>query len=369
MSLVRTMGVLAASALVACSSSDGATDAPMTSPTTTPPGSDAGAPNDAAAATDVTDAAKSDAGAGPVTACPTSGMGAINAPGTACLVVTPAQTGAAATGENATVPSYVLAPTGTRRDQLVVFFNASESHPGNQIADPAESFYTAATSQGYSVIALSYSSAQIIGAICATDACYGPTRETILRGAFQTGASPKVQTLTADEGAVPRLVLLLRWLDANDSSHGWSAFLEPASASKPAAEQVVWSKVVTVGHSQGGGHAAMMGKIFPISRVIQLSSTCDQVGGVAVSWTDAAVGTWQTAPPAFWGLAAPSTFSGGKPTSGDTICGYHTAVWQNLGMTAEHSNDAAATCGATGQLHGVSVGCKDNYPTWQAMLQ
>ena len=38
-------------------------------------------------------------------------------------------------------------------------------------------------------------------------------------------------------------------------------------------------------------------------------------------------------------------------------------------MIATHQNDAAATCGQTGDTHGASAGCTDNYAAWQAMLK
>ena len=350
----NALGLALVSLATACS-------ADATPPTTLDAGSDAQPPVDAGID------AFSDGGA--VTPCPTTGKGAISAPDVTCIIATPAQTGAGASGENAGTSSYALAPNANRKDQLVVFLNGSGGHPQGTIADPTQSFFTAATALGDSVIGLSYASAKAVGLLCTTDGCFGPTRETIVRGVFQTGASAQLQSIQTDEGIVPRLALLLRWLAANDPAHGWSAFLTPGSEGKPADQQLVWSKITAAGHSQGGGHAAMMGKLFPLARVIQLSSTCDQIGGVPASWTKGASGTWLSVPADFFGLAAPTTFTGNTPSSGDLLCPYHAAVWQNLGMIPARSNDAAATCAIQGDTHSASIQCKDNFGAWQAMLK
>lgn len=305
-----------------------------------------------------------------LTACPTdSGKGSIVAPKTACWLVAPAQVGADASGQNATFASYALAPDADRRGQLVVYFNSSDSHPANNIADPTLNFYTAATSLGYSVIALSYASQQIIGISCTTDSCYSATRQTVIAGAFQSGAAASLKGIRQDEGVTWRLAATLRWLAMNDPSHGWDAFLTPSSVSLLPDQQVNWGMVVTAGHSQGGGHAAMVGKLYSVSRVTQLSSTCDALSGVPASWTQGSTGSWKTNPATFWGLAAPTQFTHGTPTAGDTTCAYHAAVWQNFGMVPARANDNAALCGKTGDTHGASIGCKDNYDAWQRMLQ
>ena len=83
------------------------------------------------------DARGTDAPSSPPAACPTSGTGALTPePGSSCFVLTPEETGAAASGENATVPSYALtaASATAPRGELVVFFNGSGGHPSGAIA-------------------------------------------------------------------------------------------------------------------------------------------------------------------------------------------------------------------------------------------
>jgi len=261
-----------------------------------------------------------------------------------------------------------LAPTSHARGVLVLFLNGSGGSPAGTIADPQKNFHAAAVAQGDAVLALSYASKDEIGALCVgNDACFFPTRQTLIEGVPQPGVAPKYQGLALDEGIVPRTVLALQYLAARDPAHGWSSFL----AAGDAGAAPDWSKIVVAGHSQGGGHAAAMGKLFLVQRVLQLSSTCDEVNGAAATWTGGSTGAWASAPSGFWGLSAATTFTGGKATGGDTICPAHAVDWKNLGMTPARSNDGAATCGAaTGvAFHAASIRCADNYDAWVTMLQ
>lgn len=237
------------------------------------------------------------------------------------------------------------------------------------LSDPTRNFYAAAASLGYSVLAISYPSDASIGSLCKMhDACFFPTRQSIILGVAQSGAAPQFAGITLDEGIADRVVLALQTLRAAAPSDGWNSFLASDDTTLAPEKRIAWSKVVVAGHSQGGGHAAAIGKLFPVSRVIQLSAPCDEVAGTPASWT-AGSGSWASDPTQFYGLAAPTVFTNGVPTGGDTTCPYHVANWQNLGMIASHQDDAAALCGETGDTHNASSRCVDNYPTWQAMLR
>jgi hypothetical protein len=157
------------------------------------------------------------------------------------------------------------------------------------------------------------------------------------------------------------LLLLLQYLNANDPTHGWGNFLVSGNACAPPQDQIDWTKVATAGHSQGGGDAAACGKLFPLARVVQLSSTCDEYGtGTPASWLDGDAGTWGSDPHQYWGLDAP----------GDTTCFTVTQTWTALGMVAAHQDDNGAICdGGPADTHGQSIGCTLNYPNWIRMLQ
>lgn len=134
---------------------------------------------------------------------------------------------------------------------------------------------------------------------------------------------------------------------------GGGSFLDASGA-------IAWSKVLTAGHSQGGGHAAALGKLFPVQRVIQLSSTCDRVGTAAASWTNGKVGTWASDPTKFFGLG----------TAGDQTCAGFELNWDNLGMVDDHRDPDGVVCGdSPADTHSQSLKCADNYPRWVAMLK
>lgn len=357
--------------LVACGASNVSIPPPDAAPD---PSLDAGDGGEAAAPGPGSDAsaeaASTDAGA--LTPCPVSGPRSFTLPATSCFTVTPAEAGAAATGDNATEPSYAVAPDSGANGKLMLWLNGSGGHPGGKEAlpDPTKNVLAAAASLGYAVLAVSYASTTSVGSLCKqTAGCFLPTRKSIILGVPQAGAASGIAMIQIDEGIVDRAARALAYLAARDPSHGWGAFLSSVDTSIPAEQRIRWSAVTAAGHSQGGGHAAAIGKLFAVARVLQFSATCDNVGGVPAGWTGAANGTWATDPSMFYGLGAPTTFTNGVATDGDLTCPTHLASWQNEGMIASHQNDAAATCGMAGDTHGASAGCTDNYPAWLSMLK
>ncbi len=318
--------------------------------------------------------------------CPKTGAGAIEVTGATCLAVAPTVTGASPAGENATNPSYALAPDTGANGQLVLFLNGSGGHPSDSIANPTQNFYNAAVALGYHVLAVSYRSNETIAQQCAcADACYFPTRQSVITGTLEPGSSPDLSNplIRVDESVAGRAALALRWLVANDAAGGWQAFLTSAAATAAPDAQIDWSKVVAAGHSQGGGHAAAVAKLYPVARVLQLSSPCDAVLAAAncshadptlatpATWLSRSNGTWQTPASVFWGLDIKTVLDGSTWVSGDGTCFLHLAVWQAEGLGAAMQNDDAAICGATTSLanHGASLACDQNFANWKAMLQ
>jgi hypothetical protein len=301
-------------------------------------------------------------------ACPTEGVGAIVATGATCLTMTPVDTGAAASGENADKPHYALFPSASPNGRLVLFLNGSGGHPADSIASPAQNFYDAATSLGYAVLALSYRSNTEVAVLCAgasADTCFFPSRQTLIFGVYQPDAAASLESIQLDEGIADRAVLALEWLAHNDPGHGWSAFLTGDAGSDPT-QRLAWGNVVAAGHSQGGGHATAIGKLFHVSSVVQLSAPCDSVSGMPASWLSQSTGTWQSDSTRFWGL---DVATGSAPSGGDTTCPTHAQAWQSLGMMPSRSNDAAMTCAAVSLVHNASILCPENESAWTAMLQ
>ena len=62
-----------------------------------------------------------------------------------------------------------------------------------------------------------------------------------------------------------RIVKLLAHLEANHPGEGWGTFLEGAAPR--------WESIAVAGHSQGGGHAANIGRLHGVARVIMFDWT------------------------------------------------------------------------------------------------
>lgn len=79
-----------------------------------------------------------------------------------------------------------------------------------------------------------------------------------------------------------RLQKLLVWLNRSRPGEGWHWFLNDA-------QMPLWQHIAVAGHSQGGGHAAMLGKIRPLHRVVMLAAPSDSIisGPFPAPWLEA----------------------------------------------------------------------------------
>jgi hypothetical protein len=300
---------------------------------------------------------RGDAGAAiQLRACPTTGAGAME--GDVCFVLTPAETGLPASGAGATVDQYALRPPANARGVLLLFFNGSGGSPRAGVGTSAGSWYGVARAQGLHVLAPSYVSGSAVGQLCANaDACFEPTRTSILSGEFVTGSAASLTDLTVDEGAYERIAAALLVLADSDPAGRWGDFLDRAKL--PDAEAAIrWDKVMVSGHSQGGGHAALIGKRNQVARVLMLASPCDGVGASVASWLSSAAG-WKTDPSTrFFGLWA----------VGDTTCPRAPDAWRALGMPASARMDTAASC-PSDTPHAAPLRCEANAAWWANALR
>lgn len=118
---------------------------------------------------------------------------------------------------------------------------------------------------GYHAISLDYPN-EVITTVCSDSpdsACFDGFRQEIV---FGTPVSDKVKVDTANS-IVNRFVVFLRWLVENDPQGGWGEYLQDG--------QPRWERIVVAGHSQGAGHAAYLGKLFPLAGVLMLSGPQD----------------------------------------------------------------------------------------------
>lgn len=296
-------------------------------------------------------------GASPLRRCVTSGKGSVS--GDDCFLLTPAESGLPAGGVNADVDQYALRPTSGARGKLLLFFNGSGGSPlAGTRGSTTSSFYATARAAGLHVFGVSYRSDDTVGSLCkGDDACFLPTRRTIMTGTFEPGAAAALSGIAPHEGALVRLYAGLQTLATRDPGGGWSAYIDPA-ASKPL-DKIRWPLLMTAGHSQGGGHAAVVGKAFAVDRVLALASPCDMTMAGPASWLDAAKSMFATSPAlAFHGLGAP----------GDATCAGYASIWAALGLDASRRHADAIVCaGAT--AHSAPMECAENAPSWKKMME
>ena len=249
-----------------------------------------------------------------------------------------------------------------------MLLNGSGASPAQLMIEPSRNLFTAALESGNHVLAIAYRSDVSLIAMCGTRPdCYGPSRHTLLTGAFAAGSDSSLANIREDEGIIVRLDQALRALVTARPQAGWDAFIANAAATTPA-DRIAWPRIIAAGHSQGGGHAAYLGKLVPLVRVVQLASTCDAPAGVPAPWTAANSG-WVTSPAtAFFGFSAPTVFTDGVPTAGDLNCPHHVAVWQNLGMPPSRQADDAIPCAAI-DPHVVPIFCGANEPRWVTLFR
>jgi hypothetical protein len=118
---------------------------------------------------------------------------------------------------------------------------------------------------GYHAISLDYEN-NVVAVSCAhaTDpACFDHYREAIVTG---RSVSDKIQ-VDPGNSILNRFGKLLIYLAKNDPKGGWGQFLHHG--------QPVWSRIIVAGHSQGSGHAAYLGQMFPVDRVLMFSGPQD----------------------------------------------------------------------------------------------
>lgn len=171
-------------------------------------------------------------------------------------------------------PHAVIAPSPANpsRNRLFVFLPGTGGQPQNQ-----QLILATAAGQGYHATGLSYPNTPSIGSLCNADPdpdAHWKARKEIVTG---SDLSPLVD-IAPSECIEHRLSALLAYLVANFPEEGWAQFL---SAGAPA-----WDRITVAGHSQGGGHAGVIGKLHAVARVVCFSSPADwrSVANQPASW-------------------------------------------------------------------------------------
>ena len=155
---------------------------------------------------------------------------------------------------------YVVSnPWTPQRDVLFLFFPGTLSRATNY-----KMLCEAAADQGFHAVSLQYVNDVSVNNKCSRSRnleCYENMRREIL---FGSDFSPHVN-VSRPNSAENRLVKLLRYLAVQYPLDGWEQYLTAGGVPR-------WSRIMVAGHSQGGGHAAMIGKYYSTAGVLMFAS-------------------------------------------------------------------------------------------------
>lgn len=153
-------------------------------------------------------------------------------------------------------------PECIQNDKLVLHFVGSYDNPNSTTFFP-----TLAANHGYKVIVLRYRNEVAASSACedsSDEFCYNKFREEIM---FGNDLSEDVSVDFA--GSIfNRFLQLLLYLKDEHPEENWDSFLSELN-------QINWDKIILSGHSQGGGHAAYLAKLFKVERVLMFAAPND----------------------------------------------------------------------------------------------
>ncbi len=202
------------------------------------------------------------------------------------------------------------APGVAPRNQLVIFIPGTGLRPSQ-----STEFLDYAAGLGFHVIGVAYPNSKSVATICAKegDLCFGQVREEIVSG---RPTSSKV-SIDQEASILGRARAQVRLLATSAPADGWNRYLTGEE------RRLLFGDLVVIGHSQGAGHAAMVGIKFPVARVGMFSGPNDIVRdtGSVPSWTRAN----RVTPSGQW-RALSHREDSGLPE--------HTTSWNNFAMSA-----------------------------------
>jgi len=152
-------------------------------------------------------------------------------------------------------------PTSTSQNTLLLHLVGSIDNPNSTIQYP-----TMAANNGFHCINLTYRNGVSGHAACAASVdsnCHINYRKEIIEG---INYSPEVTVNTASS-INNRLIKLLEYLSLNYPSQNWAQYYTGST--------ILWNNIIVSGHSQGGGHAAVIAMTEPVKRVLMFASPND----------------------------------------------------------------------------------------------
>lgn len=158
-------------------------------------------------------------------------------------------------------PHVAVAPLGAAAGRLVVHLPGTGGKPPSTLL-----LLRQAGTQGLHAIGLAYPNLPTVDSLCSLSSdvdCYAKVRLEIIDGTDRTPLT-SVDRIDSIEN---RLIAVLGALAVQFPAEGWGQYL--------ASGVPRWDRIVISGHSQGGGHAAMMARDRSMARVCMFGSPKD----------------------------------------------------------------------------------------------
>lgn len=169
----------------------------------------------------------------------------------------------------------------TQKNILLVHLPGSFGEPKR-----ATLFGTLAADLGFHSIGLMYPNAPTVGSFCTNSSnanCFEDVRREIIEGVDYSSQI----NIGYNESILNRTQKLLAYLKNNFPTENWGQYLDESG-------KIIFNKVIFSGHSQGGGHAALIAKYYPLKRAICFSSPKDWRNATDAPPLWLSSGNWQT---------------------------------------------------------------------------
>ncbi len=152
------------------------------------------------------------------------------------------------------------------RGKLFVFFPGSHGIP-----DSHHLLINRASEVGYHAISLRYPNSWMVGGLC-QDSCDPDCHEQVRLDILDGGERSNKVQIGYHNSIINRLVKLLQYLNQQHPEERWNDYIEGNTPK--------WESIILAGHSQGGGQAAMIAKMYEVERVIMFASPADYNQGL-----------------------------------------------------------------------------------------
>lgn len=152
-------------------------------------------------------------------------------------------------------------PDCTPRNVLLVHMVGTFASPYQSVLFPKH-----AANNGFHVLSLKYINDLAAQTACGTSNdidCHYKFRKEIIDGEDLSTET----TVDSVNSIQNRLIRLLQYMDSNNPTQNWGQYFT--------GDSIHWNQVMLSGHSQGGGHAAVMAIERPVQRVIMFASPND----------------------------------------------------------------------------------------------